>query len=427
MDKLFAIIRREYVETVRTKAFVMSTLLVPVMMTAVMFVPQLLARSSSAVRLRIGVADTTGRVFPLLDKELSSDPNQDTLAGGERRYQLLPASSEQLARLSGKAPPGAILVEMGADALLVIDEAVIKGETRPSYYATNVGDFQPIRRVEEALNAVVVTLRVEGTDISADRARSLTRKVDMKTEKVGRNGETSERGFTQEYFTAIFFTMGLYISTLMSGMALSRGLLEEKANRVVEVLVSSVTPFQLMTGKILGHAMVILSQFVLWTMMGGVLYLRSVSGGQARAIFSAMSPSLLGFLGVYFVLGYFLYAAFFSAVGAMCTTELEAQQTQTPLVLMQVFPLIIAMGIVRQPDSTMAVVLSMIPVFAPSVMMMRLSLQPPPIIQVAASLFLLVTAVGVAFWAVSKIFRVGILMTGKRMTLVEVFRWIRTT
>jgi len=221
--------------------------------------------------------------------------------------------------------------------------------------------------------------------------------------------------------------MGLYISTLMSGMALSRGLLEEKANRVVEVLVSSVTPFQLMTGKILGHAAVILSQFVLWTLMGTIFYFRSVSGGQAREIFSAMSPSLLAFLGVYFVLGYFLYAAFFAAVGAMCTTEMEAQQTQTPLVLMQVFPLIIAMGIVRQPDSTMAVVLSMIPMFAPSVMMMRLALQPPPILQVGASIFLLITAVVIAFWAVSKIFRVGILMTGKRMTLVEVFRWIRAT
>ena len=427
MDKLFAIIRREYVETVRTKAFVMSTLLVPIMMAAVMFVPQLLARSSSAVSLRVGVADNTGRILPLLDKELSSDPNQDFLPGGERRYQLLSANPEQLARLAGGDLPGAILVEMGVDALLLIDQPVIKGEAEPAYYATNVGDFQPIRRVEEALNAVVVTLRVEGSDISVDRARSLTRRVDMKTVKVGKDGEASERGFTQEYFTAIFFTMGLYISTLMSGMALSRGLLEEKANRVVEVLVSSVTPFQLMTGKILGHALVILSQFVLWTAMGGVFYLRSVSGGQAKEIFSVMSPSLLAFLGVYFVLGYFLYAAFFAAVGAMCTTEMEAQQTQTPLVLMQVFPLIIAMGIVRQPDSTMAVVLSMIPVFAPSVMMMRLSLQPPPFIEVGASIFLLVTAVVVAFWAVSKIFRVGILMTGKRMTLVEVFRWIRTT
>lgn len=427
MDKLFAIIRREYVETVRTKAFVMSTLLVPVMMAAVMFVPQLLARSSSAVSLRVGMADNTGRILPLLDKELASDPNQDFLTGGERRYHLISANPEQLARLARHDPPGAVLVEMGVDALLLVGQPVIKGEEEPTYFATNVGDFQPIRRVEEALNAVVVTLRVEGSDISADRARSLTRRVDMKTVKVGKDGEASERGFTQEYFTAIFFTMGLYISTLMSGMALSRGLLEEKANRVVEVLVSSVTPFQLMTGKILGHALVILSQFVLWTAMGGVFYLRSVSGGQAKEIFSVMSPSLLAFLGVYFVLGYFLYAAFFAAVGAMCTTEMEAQQTQTPLVLMQVFPLIIAMGIVRQPDSTMAVVLSMIPVFAPSVMMMRLSLQPPPFIEVGASIFLLVAAVVVAFWAVSKIFRVGILMTGKRMTLVEVFRWIRTT
>jgi len=182
-----------------------------------------------------------------------------------------------------------------------------------------------------------------------------------------------------------------------------------------------------MTGKILGQALVILSQFGIWTLVGTVLYLQGLGGRDAGQVLQTLTPSLLGFLLIYFLLGYFLYAALFAAVGAVCTSEMEAQQTQTPLVLMQLLPLLIAMAVVRRPDGGLAVALSMIPFFAPSVMMMRLALHPPGLGQVLLSLSLLAATVPVVFWAVSRIFRVGILMTGKKMTLPEMARWLRAT
>ena len=139
-----------------------------------------------------------------------------------------------------------------------------------------------------------------------------------------------------------------------------------------------------------------------------------------------MNPTLLSLLSVYFLLGYFLYASLFAAVGAICTTEMEAQQTQTPLVLMQIIPLVLAIAIVKTPGSTLAVTLSMIPFFAPSVMMIRMAVLPPPVVEILASIALLILSVLLALWAVSKIFRVGILMTGKKMTIQEVFRWMRS-
>ncbi len=312
------------------------------------------------------------------------------------------------------------------EAIVEIRPGAIAGDNdQVFYYSRNVGDFGPIRRVEDALNAVLPPLRLESTGLSREQVEKATRRLDLRSVKVTKEGMAEEREFFQEWSTALFFTIGLYTTTLMAGVALSRGLLEEKASRVVEVLISSITPLQLMAGKILGHAMVILTQLGIWIVMGAVVSLQGLAGEQAQQVLASVNPWLLGYLVVYFLLGYFLYASLFAAVGAICTTEMEAQQTQTPLVLMQIVPLMLAMLIVRQPGGTMATVLSLIPVFSPSVMMMRLVLQPPPGLQVLASILILAVSVLISFWSVARIFRVGILMTGKRMTLPEILRWLR--
>lgn len=460
MDKLLAVIRREFFETVRTKSFMISTLLVPVIMAASMTVPMLLARQSGAKKLTVGVADQTGALFDPLDRELQSDPNKDYLKDGARKYELVAASPEQLGNLeeyarykdeveaAGKeaqerksktpasvaepapipprgTPPGELIKKMKADALVEIRPKVLTGESEPIYYSENVGDFEPIRRIENALNSVVMVQRFEGTNLPPERIKELTKGVDLTPRKVKEGGEIAKGNFGTEYFTAIFFAIMLYMMTMMSGMALSRGLLEEKGNRIIEILVSSVTPFQLMTGKILGHALVILSQLLAWSVMGAALYMAAGSAERSAGVLSVMNLTLLGYLGVYFLLGYLLYAALFAAVGAICTTEMEAQQTQTPILLLQMVPLLAAIAIVRQPDSGWSVGLSMFPFTAPSIMMMRMALKPPPMVEILASIGILILSVAAAFWAVSKIFRVGILMTGKKMTIPEVVRWLR--
>ena len=422
MSRLLAVIRREYVESVRTRAFILSTVMVPLLMGAMMLVPGLLARSAPDTSLPVAVSDETGVLFQALDQELSMRREgefTDYLSSGERRYRL------SQVRVAAGEPPGPALPDGGV--LVFIPSLLVQGEEEPVIYATNVGDFQPIRRIERALSKVVMAERLGRASVPPEQAGSLLKPIDLKVRKVAADGTIQDRNFLQEWMTALFFTVAMYSTTLMAGMALSRGLLEEKANRVVEVLVSAVTPFQLMTGKILGQAAVILSQFGIWTFIGMALASRGIGGEAAGQVLEAMSPSLVFFMLIYFLLGYFLYAALFSAVGAMCTSEMEAQQTQTPLVLMQIFPLIVAMAVVRHPDGGMAVTLSMIPFFSPSVMMMRLALKPPDLAQVLLSVGILAATLPVVFWIVSRIFRVGILMTGKKMTLPEVVRWVRSS
>lgn len=421
MNRLLAVIRREYVEAVRTRSFAISTILVPVLMGAMMLLPALLARSTPDEVLRVAVADRTGVLFEGLEREMATSKEDDFLKDGRRRYELLKVDP------TVEGAPGPALKSSGADALLDIPAAIMDGEGDPLYFSSNVGDFQPVRRLDRALTKVVTARRLQSLSVPPEQADALLHPVDLKARKVGSDGTVQERDFLTEWMTALFFTIAMYTTTLMAGMALSRGLLEEKSNRVMEVLVSSVSPFQLMTGKILGQALVILSQFGIWTAAGAVLYLQGLGGRGAGQVVQTMTPGLIGCMLVYFLLGYFLYAALFSAVGAVCTSEMEAQQTQTPLVLMQLLPLILAMAIVRRPDGGLAVALSMIPFFSPSVMMMRLALHPPSAGQVLLSMALLAAAVPVVLWAVAKIFRVGILMTGKKMTFPEMARWLRST
>jgi ABC-2 type transport system permease protein len=423
VNKFLAIVRREYVETVRTRAFMVSTLLTPLLMSVMIFIPQVLARSTPDTQLRVVVIDRTGSLLAPLDQELVSDPNHDLLNDGSRRIVLAAAEASEV---SGPPEhPGGTLQRAGAGGLLYLGPGVLTGQEEPIYYSENVADFSPIRRLERALNVVLPRLRLEGAGITRERIDAGIRPADLRTRKIGKDGKVEDREFLQEWMTAIFLTVGLYAPTLMAGFALSRGLLEEKANRVMEVLISSVTPTQLMSGKILGQALVVLSQMLLWFLAGTALYLRGAPGGGARDVLSSFSPTLLAYLVVYFLLGYFLYAALFAGVGAVCTSETEAQQVQTPLVMMLIVPIVVAMAIVRHPDSGLAVTLSMIPFFASNVMLMRMSLQPPPVLQIVASIVILLFAIGVVFWAVSKIFRVGILMTGKRMTVPEMIRWLR--
>lgn len=430
MSKLLAIVRREYVETVRTKAFAFSTVLVPLLMGVLVLLPGFLARKSPDEATRIGVLDRTGKLFEAMDKQMASDPNGDFLKNKSRRYPLTDVAAGgrltdgQLEKLER---PYDIIQTLNVDVLVEIKKGVTGFEpNQVIYYSSNVGNFEPIRRVEKAINSIVPALRLEGSSLSNERITEATTPIDVVSRKVSKEGKTEDRGFGQEWITAMTFAIGLYTTTLMAGLALSRGLLEEKANRVVEVLISSVTPFQLMTGKILGHALVILSQLAVWIMLGAAVYLRGLGGEDAQKVLAAMNPTLLSLLSVYFLLGYFLYASLFAAVGAICTTEMEAQQTQTPLVLMQIIPLVLAIAIVKTPGSTLAVTLSMIPFFAPSVMMIRMAVLPPPVVEILASIALLILSVLLALWAVSKIFRVGILMTGKKMTIQEVFRWMRS-
>ncbi|MBT8398053.1 MAG: ABC transporter permease, partial [Gemmatimonadetes bacterium] len=249
--------------------------------------------------------------------------------------------------------------------------------------------------------------------------------------------EEASTGTTEDEpaFVGVFIgAMLLYMVVLMYAAAVMRAALEEKTGRIVEILISSVRPWELMLGKIVGVGSVGLTQLGVWILCGilGLTFgVPALAASRPDLLDSETIAQALPSLGlvVLFVLlflgGYFLYAAVYSAVGAMCSTEEEAQQAQFPVVIFLVAPVILLMPIMENPNTTFAVIMSMIPLFSPVLLYARAGAATVPFWQIATSLTLLYLGVWVVAWIAGRIYRVGILMQGKRPTLPELWRWVR--
>jgi ABC-2 type transport system permease protein len=204
--------------------------------------------------------------------------------------------------------------------------------------------------------------------------------------------------------------------------------LEDKTQRVTEVVLSSMSATRFFAGKILGIGAVGLTQYLAWAVMAAAaagLGLMSALKGPVLQQLPALQPETYGYFILFYVLGFLLYAGLFAAVGAMSTTDQEAQQLMQPLVFMLVIPLLLIIFVFQNPNAPLAVAMSLVPFFSPLVMFMRLNISAPPLWQLATSLVLLVLSVGLVIFLSGRIFRVGILMTGKRASLAEAWRWLR--
>src|SRR5258706_1518014 len=226
----------------------------------------------------------------------------------------------------------------------------------------------------------------------------------------------------------------LYMSILIYGINVMSSVLEEKTTRIVEVLVSSLRPFQLMLGKVLGVGAVSIFQFILWGVLGRFLISQGrhmLSGkqmGDAGEVFQVphVSAATAAVFVAYFLGGFFLYSAMFAAVGAMSSTEQEARQAQQPVMMLLVGSFISMFAMLNDPGGNLAVTLSLLPFTSPIAMPVRWAAGTLPVSEIALSLGILVVSIMVVTWVASRIYRVGILMTGKRPSIAELVRWVRT-
>jgi ABC-2 type transport system permease protein len=430
--KVFLIIKREFLERVRTKAFIISTLLVPVFLGLVMFAPLLLSRLTPDKPLKLAVFDLTGELFQDLDNALAADPTRDFLNSKDseekiRRYQL---------ELEGRSAPDEDLTaklhtrieDEDLDSYLVIPANIGEADVEASYYGKSVSNIEDLRRLRTALSEVMVARRLSAEGVDPAKTAEITRRTGLDTVKLGAKGEQARRGVGEELIVIMVYTMFIYINILIYGTALTRSLIEEKMNRVSEILLSSMTPFQLMVGKIVGIGSVGLTQFLIWaTAAVGLSSLQGGGSGDSAQILDAVDPVIIAYFVLYFVLGYFLYASLFCIVGAMCTSEQEAQNTQTPVVMTVVVSLILGMSLMRQPTSTLTVAISHIPFLSPIVMFMRVQALTPSPLEIILNIITMCVFILLTAWLAGRIFRVGILMTGKKPTIPELIRWIRTT
>jgi ABC-2 type transport system permease protein len=261
-------------------------------------------------------------------------------------------------------------------------------------------------------------------------------RLNLETTKVTEGRVTGESGETS-FLLAYIVDMFMYISLLLYGVQVMSSVIEEKSSRIIEVLVSSLTPFELLMGKVIGVGAVGLLQLGIWAGTG--LYITKslarpavdvTAGGAdaAQAGFNMpnVTPDLIVVILVFFLLGFFLYSGLYAAIGSMCSTQQEAQQSATPVTMIVVTGMIFMFSLINEPSGTVARVVTFIPFFTPLVIPVRYAISPLPLAEVAlGALVLIVSIVGVV-WLAGRIYRVGILSYGKKPSFKELWRWVRT-
>jgi ABC-2 type transport system permease protein len=412
IPKIVAVARWEYLEKVKSKAFLIGLLLTPLIMIAMGVLPGLLVGREDKTTKIIGVIDQTGELVGPLAKAMEG---QYLLENKQPNYMIRDLGS-------GKAVDLAAAINE-ATALTIADEIggfCVLGASVDSvveYRTKAVGDLQMGSRLEETLRNILAERKAVARGYDPSVIRDLAVRLDLKMVKISKNGEQDDSGFVKVFLSAYVFLMMLFLLIVTSGQLLVRSILEEKSNRIVEVLVSSVSSTELMAGKVLGLSALGFTQIGFWTLIGVAASL------QFGVNVIALDHALL--LIVYFVLGYLFYAAVFIGAGSPLTTEQEAQQVNSYLVILLVIPIILAMPVMKDPEAPWIKVLTFVPFLTPTMMALRIPIQMPAAWEIIATVLLMLVAIYFAMVVAGRIFRIAILSTGKSPKIREIFRWIK--
>jgi len=413
VNKSLRIAKWEFLERVKTKAFIIGLFMMPTIIAVFTVIPSLLASKADEKMRTIGVIDETDSLLPYLSQRIAKFKLPDSSAN----YQLVKITDVDSSHEHLKILATAKILDNEIEGYFLLPSDVME-TGKIDYRSENVGNIRDQERFSKILEDVIIERRLEARGYNSKEIRDLSTDVDVKTIKVSSKGEEKESGFLETFFTGYIFIMMLFMLVMTSGQMLIRSLIEEKSNRIVEVLMSSCSSRELLTGKILGLSLLGLTTIAFW-----LLILVGVN-------FSMPTPFVsfdhIALLLVYFVLGYLLYVAIFITAGAPVSTEQEAQQMTAYVTLLVMFPIALAVPAMQNPDSMMVKVLSQIPLLTPTMMALRLSIQAPDLWEIALSLVTLSASIVGMMWVAAKVFRIGILLTGKRPNLKEMYRWITT-
>lgn len=418
MDKVLAIIKREYLTRVRSRAFLVWTVLTPVLGAALAFSPALFANRMSG-KTKLAIVDQSGDtgLFVRIAKQLNE--TEPPLGMYELHLETL-ANGESLE--SARTRLGRELKDGKLAGYVVVPRGVYQGQGKIQFYAASLRDRIINTRLRIAFNLAVFEGRLVNGGVSPTQAQAVMQPLEFEVVN-----DASDSNSREAFFLSLVLLLLIYGMIIFYGTIVMRGVIEEKQSRIIEVLLSSVKPFQLMLGKLIGIGLVSLTQMVLWAASAILLSTLAALPMFAATSFKfpPLQPSIFIFFGIYFLLGYFLFSTLYLIVGALVSAEEDAQQMMLPIVLSAVVPMLLFEQVVRQPNSVLSVVLSLTPIFGPILMFARIAVQMPPWWQIVVSLVLLVGTILGMVWLAAKIYRVGVLMYGKPPTLPELVRWLK--
>lgn len=446
MKKMFVIMKREYLQAVRKKVFIIMTLLFPFLMAGLLFLPGLMMAKGMGQK-RIAVLDGTGKLEEAFsrpnakEKEEKVDAKKEAqraLEGGGRQRGLPSQFTIEYRNNAGKdvdkeSKPYMARLSRDDDAadklegvFVIPAKALVDQDTELTYFSRSATDFMTQERLGRLANRTLQSLRLSANGVKPELLEELLKDLPVEAVQLSRTGEKKTGGELNFLFAFILGAL-LILPSFVYGQETMRGIVQEKTDRVVEVLVSSVTPMELLTGKILGIAAVGLTQIFVWLTIIGLVgaYGAAVVAMADINIAQFVRPSVFLYFFLFFILAYLTYVCVYAIAGAVCNSEKEAQQFIMPIMMLMMTPWFLMMPIVMNPDAPFAVAFSLSPVFGPITMFVRTTVTEPPMWHLLASIGISIATILVFFWITAKIFRIGILSYGKRPTIPELWKWIK--
>ncbi|HUQ30672.1 MAG TPA: ABC transporter permease [Pyrinomonadaceae bacterium] len=450
MTKFLAVVKREYIQRVKTKMFIIATILGPVMIFVFTVVPTLIFNIKAGDATRIAVIDQTagGKMYARVNDALLHAPrDEDEAEPTEAASASVNSNTQDRVKRAGamtKADYAVEQVQLGGrsldevrselkdrvlkeqlDGYIVIPPDVTEGG-KVTYYARNLGDVITRQEIRNRLNRAVRDERMAENNLSPGLMDKINKPIEFGALAADESSKSEDSG-TAFYFVFIVGFL-IYITLIMYGQTILAAVIEEKDTRISELLFSSVKSFTLLMGKLIGVSLVALTQYAIWALaFAGVAIWGASQSSSGGLNFSLphIPASWVIYFFLFFLLGYFIYSTIYALVGSMVTTTQEGGQVAMPVLFMLIIGFYFSFPIIRSPASPLAFWVSMIPFFSPITMLVRIVSQTPPFWQIALSLGIGFATVILLTWLAARIYRIGMLMYGKRATIPEVMRWIK--
>jgi ABC-2 type transport system permease protein len=412
MKKIIEVARWEYIEKIKTKTFVISLILTPAILILFSVAPTLLSEQDVSNTKPIGIVDTSG----LYIKGMKEKLNNYKIKNDQPNYLLVNLTEKTKTLEELKKSSDREVLKGNIEGYLLIENAGTDS-LEAFYRSTSLGNMRDVSRIESAFKELRIKLKLDEENVQPYLLDFISKSVQLNQIKIEESGRETANDFLLTFFSSFVFIMLLMMMILYSGGMLIRSLVEEKSNRLIEILISSCTPNELLSGKILGLSLLGLTQIFIWILIGISLAGAAVVPPEA---FQNVLPIL-----VYFVLGFIFYTSLFVGIGSIVTSEQEAQQITTYLSLLLVLPIIFVLPALENPDAVYIKILSYIPFTLPSFMMLRLNINPVPPLELAVTILIMLISIYFMIVFSAKIFRIGILSYGKRPTFKELIQWLK--
>lgn len=448
MRKFLAVVRHEYRKIVLKWTFLLGTLLFPVIGAGFAVVPAIIF-SLKGEPTRIVVLDRSGKIKDRLVQNLSAARMSEKArkAAEDSLKNFNGARDDRMQQAASQFGSEFIFVDFDPagrteeqvreelnlraasdqiDAYLLIPADIMSAASKYEFRSRKAGDFVANDSIRDALNDAVRAQRLADANISEAVLTGINRPVDFDAKSISDKGE--EKDGDSLFLASLVIGMMIYISLTIYGQVIMGAVVEEKETRIAEILFSSAKPFELMFGKLVGVGLAGLTQLGIWvgSLVAIVVFLSTRSDmAPVMESLPQITPVMIVYFFAYFIVGYFTYAAVFALIGSMVTTVQEGGQFAFPPIMIMLVGFYFGFAVIRDPDSTLAFWVSMSPFFAPLTMPIRILAQTPPVWQILSSLSINALAIAGLVWLAGRVYRVGMLMYGKRATIPEALKWIR--